>query len=149
MEETDSVIYRKIRGDLVRYAASLVGPDGADDTVSTVVLRTLSRRSLGDLDDPKAYLFRAVLNEARTVAKVRGRPVRYPRVPDYGSGDLRPEVLEAVSRLPLRQRAATFLVYWADYSIGETAHAMGSRPGTIKRYLHRARKTLEGVLDEY
>lgn len=149
MDENDSLIYRKIRGDLVRYAASLVGPDAADDTVSTVVLRTLSRKSLVDLDDPRAYLFRAVLNEARTQARLQRRPVRYPQVRDSVSKELQPEVLEAVARLPIQQRAATFLVYWADYSIAETAHVMGNRPGTVKRYLHRARKTLEGVLDEY
>lgn len=149
MKESDSVIYRKVRGDLVRYAASLVGSDAAEDTVSTVVLRTLTRKSLADLDDPRAYLFRAVLNEARTTARLRTRPVRYPQTQDPGSRDIQPEVLEAVAKLPIRQRAATFLVYWADYTIAETAHAMGNRPGTVKRYLHRARKTLKGALDEY
>jgi RNA polymerase sigma-70 factor (ECF subfamily) len=62
--------------------------------------------------------------------------------------DPQPEVLEAVLALPLGQRAATFLVYWADLSVAGTAELMGVRPGTVKRYLHLARAKLEGVLDE-
>lgn len=147
MEETDSAIYRKIRGDLVRYAASLVGPSDAEDAVSAVVVRTLARRPLGDLDDARAYLFRAVLNEARSRARSKRRQARFPAVNEI-QGEIRPEVLEAVAALPVRQRAATFLVYWADYSIAEAAHAMGARPGTVKRYLYRARQSLRGVLDE-
>jgi DNA-directed RNA polymerase specialized sigma24 family protein len=44
----------------------LVGPDQAPDVVSTVVLRVLKRRHLSDLENPRAYLFRSVLNEARS-----------------------------------------------------------------------------------
>jgi DNA-directed RNA polymerase specialized sigma24 family protein len=48
----------------------------------------------------------------------------------------------------MRQRAATFLTYWADLSVAETAERMGARSGTVKRYLHLARRKLKGVLDE-
>ncbi len=50
-------------------------------------------------------------------------------------------------RLPLRQRTATFLAYWGDLSIAETSRLMGARPGSVKRYLHLARRSLKGVLD--
>ena len=49
--------------------------------------------------------------------------------------------------LPARQRAATYLVYWEGRSIAEASTLMGIRPGTVKRYLHLARRTLKGVLD--
>lgn len=61
----DETIYRKNRDDLIRYAAVLVGPAGAEDVVSVVVLRILAKRRLQDLEEPRAYLFRAVLNECR------------------------------------------------------------------------------------
>jgi len=144
----DSEIYRKHKDDLVRFAASLVGSDGAEDVVSAVVLRTLARRSLSSLEEPRAYLFRAVLNQARSTAGRRTPPARVFETPHSPPpSEPRPEVIAAVMGLPLRQRAATYLVYWADLSIAEAARLMGARPGTVKRYLHLARRSLKGVLD--
>jgi DNA-directed RNA polymerase specialized sigma24 family protein len=71
VRSSDREIYEKHAADLIRYATVLVGPDQAPDIVSTVVLRVLKRRSLGDLDDPKAYLFRSVMNECRSWGRRR------------------------------------------------------------------------------
>jgi RNA polymerase sigma-70 factor (ECF subfamily) len=57
--------------------------------------------------------------------------------------------MQAVLDLPPQQRAATYLVYWAGLTVAETADLIGIRPGTAKRYLHLARRTLKGVLDEH
>jgi len=149
MDGTDSEIFRKHKDDLVRYAAALVGPDTAEDVVSAVVLRLLERKSLGDLDDARAYLFRAVLNQSRNVAGRRRHHVDLIDVPGPPTSEPTPEVISAVLGLPVRQRAATFLVYWADMSVDETARLMGARPGTVKRYLRLARRTLKGALDEH
>ena len=60
--EFDAEVYIKYRDDLLRYATSLVGPDQAEDVVSTVVLRTMRGRGLAELDRPHAYLMKSVLN---------------------------------------------------------------------------------------
>jgi RNA polymerase sigma factor (sigma-70 family) len=146
MDEAE--IWLACKDDLVRYAAVLLGPRDAEDVVSTVVVRVLSARRLGDLDDARRYLFRAVLNECRTRAVRRREVDVFVDRPEPPPADPQPEVLEAVMRLPVAQRAATFLVYWADLSVAETALLMGTRPGTVKRYLHLARTKLKGVLDE-
>ena len=143
----DEEIYRRNRDDLIRYAAVLVGPSAAEDVVSTVVLRVLTRRRLMDLDEPRAYLFRAVLNESRTRLARRRTVLGLPIDAADPERDPQPQVLAAVLALPARQRAATYLVYWAGMTIGEAAALLGVRPGTAKRYLHLARRTLEGVLD--
>lgn len=145
---TDEEIYRKNKDDLIRYASVLVGPSEAEDVVSTVVLRILRKRPLDDLEEARAYLFRAVLNESRT--RLTRRRAGF-RIDDYHAApvsDPRPEVLEAVIGLPVRQRAATFLVYWSDLTIAEAAQLMGTGPGTVKRYLYLAKRTLRGVLDD-
>lgn len=143
----DEAIYRENRDDLIRYAAVLVGPTSAEDAVSTVVLRVLARRRLVDLRDARPYLFRAVLNECRTrLARDRNHST-LANVDGSKSVDPQPEVLVAVLALPARQRAATYLVYWAGMSIAEAALMMGIRPGTVKRYLYLARRSLKGVLD--
>lgn len=143
----DEAIWNKHREELVRYATVLVGPDEAEDVLSTVVLRVLRRRTLADLDDARPYLFRGVLNEARSVARRRSRtrvvPVSHELPPDVDPG-----VMDAVRTLPNRQRAAVYLTYWRDLSVAETASLMGCRPGTVKRYLHLARSRLKEVFDE-
>lgn len=149
MDGSDSEIFRKHKDDLVRYAAALVGPDAAEDVVSAVVVRLLERRSLSDLDDARPYLFKAVLNQARNVAGRRRSVAGLVDIEEPPLAEPRPEVFEAVLSLPLRQRAATFLIYWADMSIAEASELMGARPGTVKRYLHLARRSLKGVLHEH
>jgi RNA polymerase sigma factor (sigma-70 family) len=139
-------IYRKYRDDLLRYATSLVGPSMAEDAVSAVVLRTIRRQSLSEIEKPKAYLMKGVLNEARSLMRRRSIPPLEEDVESYQPVEVL-ETLEAVGRLPVRQRAATFLFYWEDRSIDEIADLMGIRPGTVKRYLFNARRRLRKDLE--
>lgn len=143
----DEAIWLKHRGELVRFASVLVGPDDAEDLLSAVVLRILSSRgSLEVLDDPRPYLFRAVTNEAKNH---RRRSRRVPlTAEDQYPVELRPEVLDAVMGLPPQQRAAVYLTYWRDLPIGETSDLLGCRPGTVKRYLFLARHRLKELLTD-
>lgn len=145
----DESIFRKNQDDLIRYATVLVGPTRAEDVVSTVVLRILARKRLQDLDEPRAYLFRAVLNECKTRLSRRRTHLSISEVGMVPADDPEPELLRAVLELPAQQRAATYLVYWAGMTIVETADLMGIRPGTVKRYLYLARRSLKGALNEY
>lgn len=145
----DESIFRKNQDDLIRYATVLVGPTRAEDVVSTVVLRILARKRLQDLDEPRAYLFRAVLNESKTRLSRRRTHLSISEVGMVPADDPEPDVFQAVLELPVQQRAATYLVYWVGMTVVETADLMGIRPGTVKRYLYLARRTLKGVLNEY
>jgi RNA polymerase sigma-70 factor (ECF subfamily) len=147
VSNSDADVYESVKDDLIRYATVLVGPDAAGDIVSTVVLRVLAKRSLTELREPRAYLFRAVLNEARSLGRrmARSMPAMAP-VQIEDAPNLLPEVTGAVLSLPVRQRAATFLVYWAGCSTREAAELMGVGQGTVKRYLSLARDSLREVL---
>lgn len=145
---SDAAVYRRHKDALVRYATALVGRDEAADVLSTVVVRVLSRQRLVDLDEPRAYLYRAVLNESRSRLRWRSRfSTLDTDIETNGDGAPRPEVLEAVRRLSPQQRAATFLFYWMGCSTADTAELMGVRPGTVSRYLHLARNHLRSSLD--
>lgn len=144
----DETIFRKNRDDLIRYATVLVGPTQAEDVVSTVVLRILARRRLQDLEEPRPYLFRSVLNECKTRLSRRRTHLSISEVGMMPVNDPEPDIMRAVVELPPQQRAATYLVYWAGMTVVETADLMGIRSGTVKRYLHLARRTLKGTLDE-
>jgi RNA polymerase sigma-70 factor (ECF subfamily) len=152
---TDREIYEEVRGSLMRFAASLVGADDADDVVSEAVVRTLRAGPLASLDDPRAYLMQAVLNTARD----RGRRMTRERAAVARHAGMReavplvsvesPELTETVMRrLPVRQRAAVFLVYFEDMAPSDAAHLLGVRPATLRRYLLLARRKLRGWLDE-
>lgn len=154
VESSDREIYEKHAADLIRYATVLVGPDEAPDVVSSVVLRVLKRRSLDDLDDPRAYLFRSVMNECRTWRRRRqARRVALSRFFERDGSEMldttvadRVSAAEAVWGLPPRLRSATYLVYWLDLSIGEAAQVLGLSPGTVKRYVHEARERIREEL---
>jgi RNA polymerase sigma-70 factor (ECF subfamily) len=138
-------VYLKHRDDLHRYATSLVGSSRAEDVVSTVVLRAMRRRPLSQIENPFAYLMKAVLNEARSV----WRRTTHVAIEEMELGQVPYEVVEtldAVLKLPVRQRAAVYLFYWEDRPIVEIAELMGIGPGTVKRYLHNARKRLKEQL---
>lgn len=143
----EEAIWNKHRDELIRYASMLVGPDDAEDLLSTVVVRVLSQRQLSDLDDARSYLYRSVLNEARSLVRRRRRR-RYERVSVVLPGDVEPEILAAVRALPERQRAAVYLTYWRDLPVAEVAQLMGVRPGSVKRYLHIARNRLREEFED-
>jgi len=64
-------------------------------------------------------------------------------------------VLECMNELSDQARAALHLHYWLGCSTREIAESLGVRPGTVKSYLHRGRRSLErrlrrrGVTDAF
>lgn len=147
MEANDSSIWRKHKEELVRYATVLVGPDHAEDMLSGVIVRIIRRRgSLADLDNARPYLFKAVLNESLNHVRSDKRQPLWAEAQDMPP-EVRPDVVVAVATLPERQRAAVYLTYWRDLPIREVAELMDCRPGTVKRYLHLARRRLKGRLE--
>lgn len=141
---SDETIYTKHKDDLIRFATALVGREEAEDVLSTVVLRILERQSLADLRDARSYLFKAVLNESR--GRLRRKRLPLGQEESYWIPERDVEVVEALRRLPPRQLAAVYLVYWEDMTIETAARAMGVSAGSVKRYLHLARLKLKGSL---
>lgn len=142
--EGNAEVYSKHRDELLRYATSLVGPSHAEDVVSSVVLRAI-RRELAGLDDARAYLMKGVLNESRGLWR-RRRTEQLADMPVEDPPVELADVVAAVWRLPVRQRAAVFLFYWEGLGVAEIAVMMGVVPGAVKRYLYLARQRLKGVL---
>lgn len=148
--------------DLVRLAALACGDRAvAEDAVQEVfagLLRTPPR--LDDPSRPLPYLRVSVLNRCRSRLRRRakGEEVRLRLVADSPTmiDDLerdavaaatRAEVLDAVRRLPDRQRDVVLLRYWLDLSEAEIADTLGVSPGTVKSAASRARRSLAPVLE--
>ena len=62
---SNAEVYAKYADDLVRFATSLVGPTDAQDVVADAVVRVMWSKRWARVTNYKAYLYRAVLNEAR------------------------------------------------------------------------------------
>ena len=147
---TNAEIYGKYADDLVRFATGLVGPSDAQDVVSDAVVRVMWSKRWVDVDNYKAYLYRAVLNESRmhhrSTMRRRAREQRAASSGIVFPRDVRPEVLDAVGSLSPQQRAAIFLTYWEGLGVDEVAMRLGVREGSVKRHLARARAKLRGTL---
>jgi len=143
-------VYAKHADELLRFAATLVGPSDAEDLLSSAVLRAMSAASWTSVKSPRAYLFRSVLNEARQLARSsRRRLLREARaaVPDAVDPPIvRPEVLNAVAKLSVDQRAVVFLTYWCDLTVEEVSDTLGLSQRTTERRLRSARTVLRRLL---
>jgi RNA polymerase sigma factor (sigma-70 family) len=131
----------------------------AEEAVQDAFLKAY--RALGEfrLDRPfRPWLLRIVSNEARNRRLATGRRKRLVvrLVGERRQGDAVPspeaallarerrgELLEAVERLPERQRMAIFCRYFLGLNEDETAAAMGTRRGTVKSRVSRALRRLE------
>jgi RNA polymerase sigma factor (sigma-70 family) len=150
--EGDGELYRKHADELTRYATMLVGPQDAADLVASTILAAMSSRGWPLVENPRAYLYRAVANAAarslrRNVLRraAEGRAVAGPRWPD---ADPRPEVVAALRSLSVRQRSVVYLTYWEDLTPAACAELLDVSEGTVRKALARARERLRGVLDE-
>lgn len=151
MRLSDAEAYEKYASELVRFATGLVGPDDAPDVVADAFVKVLSVRPWEELDEPKAYLYRAVLNQVRmrhrSTMRRRARELRAAASEVSFDPEVRPEVLEAMSALSARQRAVVVLTYWEDLTPGNIAERLAVSEGTVRRHLARARSKLREVLD--
>ncbi|MBT8215903.1 MAG: RNA polymerase sigma factor [Acidimicrobiia bacterium] len=149
---TNEEIYRKYSDDLVRFATGLVGPFDAQDVVTDGCLRAFRSRGWRDVSNPRAYLYRTVLNEARShhrsTLRRRLRELRSAQPEEQPFPNVDVDVLAAVNKLSVQQRASVVLTYWEDLSPAEVASRLGTSEGSVKRHLARARARLRELLDD-
>jgi RNA polymerase sigma-70 factor (sigma-E family) len=144
---------------LVRLGVLLVHDQGvAEEIVQDSFVAVHAR--WGRLQDPDrglAYLRRSVVNRARShhrhLGVVRRQGEREaPPAPapgaDHSSYDVaqRAEVLDALRRLPRRQREVLALRYYVDLSEAEIADVLGISPGAVKSHASRGVAALRADL---
>jgi RNA polymerase sigma factor (sigma-70 family) len=149
---SDAETYRLHANELTRFATVLVGAFDAQDVVSNAFVRCLSSTGWRDVQDRRAYLYKAVANEAknlkRSAARRRVREEAAPADPHVEPPSPRPDVIAAIEGLSVRQRAVVYLAYWEDMTDQMIANHLGIGAGSVRRHLARARSKLREVLDE-
>ena len=140
---------------VVRTVALIVGDRGqAEDIAQDAFVQLLEHwAKVSRYEQPDAWVRRVAIRMAtRTARRERLRQVleqafrrvdEAPAVPER-DGD----VLDAVRRLPLRQRTAVVLFYFEDRSVDEVADLLGCAPPTARVHLHQARRRLATLLGE-
>ena len=139
-------VYRLHARELTEYATTLVGPFDAADVVTEACLKAFGSRTWPEVVNKRAYLYRAVLSVAtdhhRSTLSRRVRELRVAQREAVAPMEIDIDVLRAVERLSVQQRAAVYLTYWLDLTAEEVAGRMGVSEGTVKQHLARARKRL-------
>lgn len=142
--------WRDLGPGAFRLAAVLVGPHDAHDITTAAFLRVTSQPGWGEVVDQRAYLFRAVRNEAQNLYRAQGRRWRRdlaavrPATVDDRPVDV--DVYRALARLSLRQRSVVFMAYWQDMSEAEIGEVLGLSRGTVHRDLRLARDRIRKEL---
>jgi RNA polymerase sigma factor (sigma-70 family) len=150
---TNAEVYEKYADQLVRFATGLVGPSDGGDVMSTAVVNAMWSSGWTSVVNQRAYLYRSVLNEARRHHRdsTRRSTLELQASPSNSAEQLpeiRPDVLAAVARLSLSQRAVVFLAYWEDMRPAEIARHLGLSEGTVHRQLGRGQTRLRRILYE-
>jgi RNA polymerase sigma factor (sigma-70 family) len=131
--------YRSELDRQVRRAYLLIGSaDLADDIVHDAMVGMYRRWS--DIDQPAAYLNRAVLNGCRDVGRRAARQRRLMRRISERPDESTPrDVLDDVlAGLPFQQRAAVVLRYYESRTTAEIAQMLGCAPGSVGPWIDRA-----------
>jgi RNA polymerase sigma-70 factor (sigma-E family) len=151
-------IYTTHYRSLVRLAVLLVRDVATAEEVvqdSFIAMHAAWRR-LRDTEKALSYLRQSVVNRSRSVLRHRmvvdkNAPKPAPDMPSAEQGALslleRSAVIAALRTLPLRQREALVLKFYADLSEAQIATAMGISRGAVKSHTARGVAALRVVLE--
>ncbi len=152
MARSAAQLFEREYEPMVRLAFLLTGSSElAEDVVADAFLAVHERWDR--LLNPAGYLRRSVVNLS---ARTAGRSARRRAIVRENSRVIRPRdsesepeyLLDALERLPERQRVALVLAYYGRYRADEIAEALGCRPGTAKSLVHRGLKQMRKELGD-
>lgn len=152
-----AVLYERHVTPVHRYLRRRVGDGAAEDLTAEVFVRAFRGRArygvqhdtalpwlLGIASNLIADHRRAERRRLATLERLCGS-AQPPRERD--ATGLSPELVQALRRLPARDRDALLLVAWGELSYEETARALEVPVGTVRSRIARARQRLGSTID--
>lgn len=141
------VLYESEYVGLVQLAYLLLGSAAvADEVVQDAFLAVRERWHAID-SSPGGYVRRTVVNGARM--RLRRDRIEARRLLDPPPVDAPADLIDvrdALARLPVPQRTAIVLRFWAQLPDEETAAVLGCRVGTVRSHISRGIATLRKEL---
>jgi RNA polymerase sigma-70 factor (sigma-E family) len=152
--DDDFVEYARSSGAQLRRTAYLLCRDwdlAADLTQTTLARMFVHWKRISRRDNPHAYarqvLSRAFLDHHRLKRSHEVVTAKFPDAPDAPADpDLRLTLVDALARIPPRDRAIVVLRYWEDLSIESVADILGLPEGTVKSQSARSLAQLRHLL---
>lgn len=146
----ESQLFEQLYQPLRRFAA-VVAPIEVDpdDLLQEAVSRVLRKHRLTDLEEPKAYLRRTMVNIAANQVRhfVRTRRAVSRLVAGTGpGGDEYPSDLSDLMELPPRERAVLYLSEVEGYRYAEIGLMLECSEAAARKRALRARRRLHAVL---
>jgi RNA polymerase sigma-70 factor (sigma-E family) len=150
--------YRSTADECLRTVMISIGDhDTARELVDEAFARAwASWRTVSRHPAPKAWVVRTALNTGISRWRRRRREVPVPdpaRITDLPAASgafaslVEPRIMEALMRLPARQRQVVALRLILDLDTAQTAEVLGIAPGTVMAHLGRAMAALRHDLD--
>jgi RNA polymerase sigma-70 factor (ECF subfamily) len=143
---------------MLAVARGIVGNRACpEDVVQQALTNLYQHRDRYDWRDPGGLIRRAVVNEAIRIL----RHPRMVRVADDHPGDHRSpatrmidqetidKVRAAIGQLPTHFRAALILCEYENMSYAQISQVLGVSMPQVKTWLHRGRRQLAGMLEEF
>ena len=140
--------FDRLFGRAFAVARRLTGdPAAAEDVAAEALIRTYVRWSrVRSFEYRDAWVARVATNLAIKASRRRPTARETVGTDESDATATRLALVEALARLPRRQREAVSLRYLADLSIDDVARALGVSAGTVKQSVHRALRTLRSQL---
>jgi RNA polymerase sigma-70 factor (sigma-E family) len=154
--DDDFVEYARVSAGQLRRTAYLLCHDwdlAADLTQTTLARMFVHWQRINRRDNPHAYarqvLSRAFLDHHRSKRSQEVVTAEFSDVPGaIEDSDLRLTLIDALARLPPRDRAIVVLRYWEDLSVESVADILGLPAGTVTSRSARSLARLRQLLGQ-
>jgi RNA polymerase sigma-70 factor, ECF subfamily len=139
-------VYREQSAKLWRALVAYTGDrEIADDALAEAFAQAIGRG--GALRSPEQWVWIAAFRIAAGELKTRAQRAGGLEPPASAEAGEAVELVEALKRLPPKQRAVLVLHYYGDYKSREIALIVGSTAATVRVHLSAGRKRLRALLE--
>ena len=146
----DRELFAELYPALRKFSYMIARQDG-DDLVQEALTRTLSVRSLSSIEEPLAYLRKAMVHIHANHERARSRGIRGRARIGPGEDSTRdqyPSDLADLMRVPARARAVLFLTVVEGLSYFDAADIVGCSESAARQLASRAVRSLRRDLEE-
>ncbi len=161
IQMTDNTVsihnFEELQAVLKRYCLSLTKSNwDAEELAQDTWVKALGKLNKFEHTNPKALLLRIAKNtwiddmrRKAVFTRILNKEVAKVTAPEYGSFEIEIALQSLIKHLSPLQRTVFLLRDVFGYSINETSDILGTTEGAVKVALHRARKSLEAVQEEF
>lgn len=147
IEQYSTMLFRLA---MIRMKNKEDAQDVVQDTFLKLILHVQKGKQFNDDEHLKAWLLTVVINRGKSILsmlwnkKTEGMDsIKEVAAPE----DKTDYAYEYVMKLPEKYRVAIDLFYYEQFTTEQIAEIMGTKPATVRSYLHRGRGKLKEMME--